>query len=161
MTAPRKTADQLLEEARGRLERLEPAAARDAVRAGARMLDIRSESQLTSDGMIPGALIIRRNVFEWRLDPCGAYRHPHAPGPHAWTIVICDEGYQSSLAAATLRDMGFARATDVIGGFRAWRAAGLPVIPCDEDCLVAVAEMESRITGTSPWPISRPSAVTG
>jgi rhodanese-related sulfurtransferase len=147
VTPRRKTADQLLDEARARLHRLEPAAAHDAILSGARMVDIRSESQLTRDGLIPGALIIRRNVFEWRLDPSGGYRHPQAPGPEDWTIVVCDEGYQSSLAAALLKDMGFAHATDLIGGFRAWRAADLPVIPCDEDCLAAVAEMESRITG--------------
>jgi rhodanese-related sulfurtransferase len=119
------------------------------------MIDIRSERQLAQDGMIPGALIIRRNVFEWRLDPSGPWRHPHAPGPEHWTIVVCDEGYQSSLAAATLHEMGFAYATDLIGGFRAWRAADLPVIPCDRDCLAAVAEMEARITGSAVHAIFR------
>jgi rhodanese-related sulfurtransferase len=119
------------------------------------MVDIRSEGQLTQDGMIPDALIIRRNVFEWRLDPSGAWRHPHAPGPEDWTIVVCDEGYQSSLAAATLKDMGFAYATDLIGGFRGWLAADLPVIPCDRDSLAAVAKIEARITGSAADAIIR------
>lgn len=87
---PRKTVDQLLDEARARLDRLEPAAAYEASLAGARMIDIRSERQLARDGMIPDALIIPRNVFEWRLDPSGAYRHPYAPGSEDWTIVVCD-----------------------------------------------------------------------
>jgi rhodanese-related sulfurtransferase len=144
---PAKTADQVLDEARSRLERLEPHAAYRAAREGARLLDIRSEGQMVRDGLVPDALIIPRNVFEWRLDPSGAFRHPFAPAPEEWTIVVCDEGYQSSLVAATLKDMGFPRATDLIGGFRAWRAADLPIIPCEEEHLAAVADMEARITG--------------
>lgn len=110
------------------------------------MIDVRSESQLAQGGMIHGALIIPRNVAEWRLDPAGSYRHPSAPQPSDWTIVVCEEGYQSSLLAATLRDLGFDRATDLIGGFRAWRAADLPVLAWDEAQSAAVAEMEARIT---------------
>lgn len=144
---PGKTADQLLDEARARLERLEPQAAYEAALAGVRLLDIRSEGQRLRDGLIPDALVIPRNVFEWRLDPSGAFRHPFAPGPEELMIVMCDEGYQSSLVAATLKDMGFAGATDLVGGFRAWRAAGLPIVPCDEDHLAEVAEMEAYITG--------------
>ncbi|HET9719489.1 MAG TPA: rhodanese-like domain-containing protein [Solirubrobacteraceae bacterium] len=141
------TVDQLLDVARARLDRLEPVAAYQAALSGARMVDIRSESQLTRDGMIPGALIIPRNVVEWRLDPRGAYRNPHAPAPSDWTIVVCDEGYQSSLVAATLKEMGFEFATDLVGGFRAWRAMDLPVAPCEEEHLAAVAEMEACIRG--------------
>lgn len=109
------------------------------------MIDIRSESQMARDGLVPNALIIPRNVLEWRLDPVGVYRHPFAPDTSEWTIVLCDEGYQSSLVAATLKDMGFAFATDVVGGFQGWLAADLPVMECDEDRLAAVAEMESHI----------------
>ena len=76
---------------------------------------------------MPGALVIARNVLEWRLDPGGDFRHPSAPGPDAHVILMCNEGYASSLAAATLQTMGFAGATDLDGGFQAWRAAGLPV----------------------------------
>jgi rhodanese-related sulfurtransferase len=144
---PRKSVDQLLDEARARLQRLAPPAAHRASLGGARLIDIRSETQMARDGMIPDALIIPRNVFEWRLDPSGAYRHPFAPEPEDWTILVCNEGYQSSLLAATLVDMGFERATDVIGGFQAWRMSDLPVVPFDEDRLAAVWEMEALITG--------------
>jgi rhodanese-related sulfurtransferase len=146
---PRKTADHLLEEARGRLRRVHPAAAHQAALTGARMIDIRSQDQMIRDGLIPEALVIPRNVLEWRLDPSGAYRHPFAPSPEEWTIVVCDEGYQSSLVAAALQDMGFRHATDLIGGFQAWRAAELPVIACEEEHLAAVADMEAYITGAT------------
>ena len=78
---------------------------------------------------MPGALVIARNVLEWRLDPDSGHRHPQAPQLTDQVILLCDEGYQSSLAAATLRQLGFALATDLDGGFQAWRAAGLPVRP--------------------------------
>jgi rhodanese-related sulfurtransferase len=81
------------------------------------------------DGTIAGALVIARNVLEWRLDPASGHRHPQAPGLADHVILLCDEGYQSSLAAATLQQLGFTRATDVDGGFQAWRQAGLPVTP--------------------------------
>ena len=139
--------DRLLGAARVRLDRLEPDAAQAAVLAGARMIDIRSETQLRRDGLIPGALIIPRNVAEWRLEPDGAYRHPDAPEPGDWTIVVCHEGYQSSLLASTLVDLGYSRATDLAGGFRAWSAAGLPVSPCTEADLAAIARVEAEITG--------------
>jgi rhodanese-related sulfurtransferase len=125
MTPP--TIDDLLAAARARLTRLEPADALDAQTAGAALIDIRSEREVLADGAIPGALRIERNVFEWRLDPASADRHPDAPSREDQVVVICDEGYQSSLAAATLQDLGFTRATDLDGGFQAWRAAGLPV----------------------------------
>lgn len=124
----RITIDELLDSARRGLGRLDPAAALEAMRSGARLIDIRSESQIAQDGTIAGALVIARNVFEWRLDPSSPYRHPDAPGVEDQVIVMCNEGYQSSLAAATLRQFGFARATDIEGGFQAWRAAGLPVV---------------------------------
>jgi rhodanese-related sulfurtransferase len=80
-------------------------------------------------GRSPGALVIGRNVLEWRLDPDSQHRHRQAPQLADHVILLCNEGYQSSLAAATLQQMGFARATDVDGGFQAWHQAGLPVQP--------------------------------
>jgi rhodanese-related sulfurtransferase len=123
----RTTIDELLGEARTRLERVEPRAASGAMAEGAALIDIRADSQIAHDGTVPGALVIPRNVLEWRLDPDCAHRHADAPAIGQRVIVMCNEGYQSSLAAATLQQLGFARATDLIGGFQAWRAAGLPV----------------------------------
>jgi len=104
-------------------------AASEAVRSGATLVDIRTDSQIARDGVVPGALVIGRNVLEWRLDPASDSRDPRAPGLEERVIVMCHEGYQSSLAAATLQQLGFALATDLDGGFQAWRAAGLPVDP--------------------------------
>jgi rhodanese-related sulfurtransferase len=124
---PRLTIDDLLAEARSGLARLGPEAAATALREGATVIDIRSDSQIARDGTIPGALVIARNVLEWRLDPASGHRHPEAPDPQDRVILVCDAGYASSLAAATLQQLGFTRATDLDGGFQAWRAAGLPV----------------------------------
>jgi rhodanese-related sulfurtransferase len=123
----RTTIDELLAAARRRLNRLDPAGALHAMRSGAALIDIRSDSQIARDGTIAGALVIPRNVLEWRLDPASQHRHPHAPQLGDQVILLCNEGYQSSLAAATLQQLGFARATDVEGGFQAWRAAALPI----------------------------------
>lgn len=128
---PRTSIDDLLAEARRGLTRLEPAAALEAVRSGATLIDIRSEAQITDDGVVPEALRIRRNVLEWRLDPDSAHRHPRSPGLEDRVIIMCDAGYASSLAAATLQQLGFAQATDLAGGFQGWRAAGLPVEAAD------------------------------
>jgi rhodanese-related sulfurtransferase len=126
--AARTTIHQLLETARARLTRLGPEQAHDAVRDGAVLVDIRTESQRERDGVIPGALSHARNVLEWRADPASDDSDPALAGDLRRTvIVVCDAGYQSSLAAATLQALGFARATDLAGGFQAWRAAGLPV----------------------------------
>jgi rhodanese-related sulfurtransferase len=126
----RMTVDELLSAARCRLQRLDPAAASDAVAAGAVLIDIRSDRQRQRDGVIPDARFVPRNVLEWRLDPASSHADPAFGGDiHGHVILLCDEGYQSSLAAATLQQLGFHRATDVDGGFRAWRAAGLPVVP--------------------------------
>ena len=125
----RMTIDELLAAARSGLDRLSPAQARQAMRSGAALTDIRADSQVARDGTIAGALVIARNVLEWRLDPASGHRHPQAPGLAEHVILLCDEGYQSSLAAATLQQLGFTRATDVDGGFQAWRQAGLPVTP--------------------------------
>jgi rhodanese-related sulfurtransferase len=124
----RLTIEELLEEARNGLKRLSPRDARKAMRSGATLIDIRSDSQIAADGEAQGALRIARNVLEWRLDPASGHVHPEAPGFDELVIVMCNEGYQSSLAAATLQRLGFTAATDLDGGFQAWRAEGLPVI---------------------------------
>ena len=128
----RTTIADLLTSARRELRRLTPAQALDAMRAGACLIDIRSETQITRDGDIPGAWVVARNVLEWRLDPDCSARDPRAPSLDEPVILLCHEGYQSSLAASTLQRLGFAGATDVIGGFTAWREAGLPVQGADQ-----------------------------
>ena len=117
--------DRLLIRARSRLARLQPQQAWDAVRNGAILVDIRPEFQRRADGEIPGAIVVERNHLEWRLHPASADRIPEAADVHR--IVICDEGYASSLAAATLKLIGLHRAADVVGGFQAWREARLPI----------------------------------
>jgi rhodanese-related sulfurtransferase len=123
----RRTIDDLLAEARERIQRVEPGEAAALVDEGALLVDIRSESQRERDGVIPGALYHPRNVLEWRMDPDSGHSDPAVGGVERRVIVVCDAGYQSSLAAASLRDIGFARAADLVGGFQAWRDAGLPV----------------------------------
>jgi rhodanese-related sulfurtransferase len=124
--ARRFTVDELLEEARRGLARVSPEQAHAACADDALLIDIRPESQRRRDGEVPGARVVARNVLEWRLDPASAHRDPALARRDRRVILICDEGYQSSLAAATLRRFGL-DATDVAGGFQAWRAAGLPV----------------------------------
>nr|WP_269204741.1 rhodanese-like domain-containing protein [Motilibacter deserti] len=97
----------------------------DELRSGAVLVDIRPAAQRAAEGEVPGALIVERNVLEWRFDPASTARLPVA-SYGLRVIVLCSEGYTSSLAAASLHDLGVTRATDVIGGFRAWAAAGLP-----------------------------------
>jgi rhodanese-related sulfurtransferase len=123
----RLSAEQLLGQARCRLERLSPERAHAAVPFGALLIDIRSEVQRERDGVIPGSRFIARNVLEWRCDPASPWRDQAVTDAGARIILICNEGYQSSLAAATLHQLGLIDATDVIGGFQAWKAAGLPV----------------------------------
>lgn len=127
MAEQRKTVEQLLREARTRLARLGPEEARRALEEGALLIDIRSDGQRERDGLIPGAKVVPRNELEWKLDPDSDYRDPELARPDAEVIVCCNAGYQSSLAAAALQDLGFERATDLDGGFQAWRDAGLPV----------------------------------
>src|ERR1700749_4431484 len=102
-------------------------------KTGAILVDIRPEGQRSSAGSIPGALVVERNVLEWRFDPASSARLPIATGHDLEVIVFCSEGYTSSLAASALRDLGLWRATDMIGGFQAWRAAGLPVLPSSDE----------------------------
>jgi rhodanese-related sulfurtransferase len=126
--AARLTINDLLSTARQRLDRVQPADALDAVRQGAVLVDIRSELQRQADGVIPGARFYPRNVVEWRIDPASGYGDPFLKGDLGKRLIVfCNEGYQSSLVAATLKDLGFTHATDLVGGFQAWRAAGLPV----------------------------------
>jgi rhodanese-related sulfurtransferase len=122
-----RTIEQILAAARERLERLEPRQAYDEVRNGALLVDIRPAAQRAAEGEVPDAQVIERNVLEWRLDPASDVRLPEASGYGLRVIILCSEGYTSSLAAAALHDLGLTRATDVIGGFHAWAAAGLPV----------------------------------
>ncbi|WP_199485058.1 rhodanese-like domain-containing protein [Actinomadura craniellae] len=124
----RRSIDEILAAARDRLARLEPAAAAAEVAAGALLVDIRPAAQRAAEGEVPGALVVERNVLEWRLDPASDARLPQATGYDLRVIVLCSEGYTSSLAAASLQDLGLAGATDVAGGFQAWEAAGLPTV---------------------------------
>ena len=121
------TVDALLAEARRGLDRLEPPDAASAIAAGAVLIDIRSELQRERDGVVPGSVFFPRNVLEWRCDPESPACDERVGDRGRLLIVMCDEGYQSSLAAANLRRLGFERATDLAGGFQAWRAAGLPI----------------------------------
>ncbi|WP_225631464.1 rhodanese-like domain-containing protein [Streptomyces solaniscabiei] len=120
--------DTVLERVRQGYTRIEPRAAHDAAEAGeALLVDIRYAALCDADGLIPGALVIERNELEWRLDPQGSHRVPEATGHDLRVVVVCNEGYASSLAAESLHRLGLHRATDLVGGFQAWRAAGLPV----------------------------------
>ena len=125
--AAAQSIDSLLAESRHGLRRLEPREAWDAQQHGALLVDTRPLEQRTRDGAIPGALVIDRNVLEWRLDPQSGSRLDCDEGHDQQIIVVCNEGFSSSLAAHTLRRLGLHRATDVIGGFQNWIAQGLPV----------------------------------
>lgn len=124
-----KTIDEILAVARARLDRLDPQAAHRAQRDGAVLVDIRPAAQRAASGQIRDAIVVERNVLEWRFDPTSGARLPIADRYDLPVIVYCQEGYTSSLAAAALHDLGLFRATDLIGGIAAWRAAGLPVVP--------------------------------
>jgi rhodanese-related sulfurtransferase len=123
-----KTADELLMEARASLpHRPSPAEAHAAQAAGAVLIDIRGDDQRRAGGLIPGAILLPRNALEWRCDPASRWRHPALAGRDQHLVLICQEGFQSSLAAATLQRLGLVNATDLDGGFAAWIAARLPV----------------------------------
>jgi rhodanese-related sulfurtransferase len=119
--------DEILAAARARLYRLTPAEALRAQASGAVLVDIRPQAQRRAEGGIPGALVVERNVLEWRFDPRSDARLPIAGRYDLPVVVICSQGYTSSLAAAALQDLGLWRATDLIGGVEAWLEAGLPV----------------------------------
>jgi len=116
----------MLASARGRIDRLTPSQAFAEFCAGATMIDIRPAASRAEHGEIPGSVVIERNHLEWRLDPASDARLPWADNYELRPIVICNEGYTSSLAAAALRDLGLHRAADVIGGYQDWQLAGLP-----------------------------------
>jgi rhodanese-related sulfurtransferase len=121
--------DELLAQARNGLQRLGPTAAFAALADGAVLVDIRPLEQRIIEGEVPGAILIARNVLEWRLDPRSEARIPALASPDMKIIVMCSAGYASSLAAASLQQLGLAQATDLDGGFQAWQAAGLPTRP--------------------------------
>jgi rhodanese-related sulfurtransferase len=125
----RRTLDELLEAARTRIERLEPVDALAAIEQDALLIDIRADVDRERDGIVPGSVHIPRTVLEWRLDPDSAWRNPHVGGLDQQIVLLCDHGCSSILAAAALVELGFARAGDVVGGFAAWREAGLPTAP--------------------------------
>lgn len=124
-----RSIEEILAGARARLCRLAPRDAFDAVSAGGVLIDIRPAHLRAEQGEIPGSVVIERNHLEWRLDPASDARLPWATGYDRQIIVFCVEGYTSSLAAAALHDLGLGRATDIVGGYRAWTAAGLPSAP--------------------------------
>ena len=121
--------DRLLERERRSLTRVEPDEVLQAVHGGALLIDTRPLEQRRRDGTIPGAIVVDRNVLEWRLDPTSPNRIPEVIGQDQRVILICHEGFSSSLAAASLQRLGLRNATDVIGGFTAWASRGLPVEP--------------------------------
>jgi rhodanese-related sulfurtransferase len=114
----------LLREARDGLDRVRPADLAAEAAAGALVVDIRPVGQRERDGELPGAVVIDRNVLEWRLDPTSPYRAPGMDDHGRRVVIVCNEGYGSSLAARTLRDLGLRRATDLEGGFQAWLRHG-------------------------------------
>ena len=119
--------DEILAAARRGVDRVEPAELAAAQAAGAHVIDIRSAATREPEGHLPGATVMERLVLEWRLDPSSAHRMAGGPEHDDLVIMVCNEGYYSSLAARDLRDLGFHRATDLVGGFRAYAQAGLPV----------------------------------
>lgn len=121
-----RTIDDVLNESRENLVRLTPQQTFEAVANGAVLVDIRPAAQRAASGEVPGALIVERNVLEWRFDPASDAKLPEAVDHDVFVIVLCEEGYTSSLAAFALQDLGIHKATDVDGGFIAWKAAGLP-----------------------------------
>jgi rhodanese-related sulfurtransferase/mannose-6-phosphate isomerase-like protein (cupin superfamily) len=140
--------EQMLSAARARLRRLSPEEAYEAqAKTGAILVDIRPEDQRAVEGSIPDALVVERNVLEWRFDPASSARLPVATDHDIQVIVFCSEGYTSSLAASSLQDLGLWRATDVVGGFHAWRAAGLTIAAPNK---VSWERSESEPTGNLP-----------
>jgi rhodanese-related sulfurtransferase len=129
MSAKRRTLDELLDAARAQIVRLEPADAHAATEQGALLIDIRGQVDRERDGIVPGSLHIPRTVLEWRLDPESSWRNPHVGGLDQQIVLMCDHGCSSIFAAATLVELGFACAGDVVGGFAAWQEAGLPTAP--------------------------------
>jgi rhodanese-related sulfurtransferase len=131
-TAGVHSIDEILAEARTRLDRVGPDEAQAAMSHGAVLVDIRTQAQRAEQGRVPGAIHVERNVLEWRFDPQSPARLPQATGYDVQVILFCVDGYASSLAAVDLQKLGLASATDLDGGFHAWEEAGLPVVYGDE-----------------------------
>ena len=125
--AERRTVGDLLEAARQRLDRLSPEQARAELADGAVLIDTRCQELRLAEGVVPDSIHIPLSVLYWRLDPTSGHEDPRVADPSRRVILMCAHGFSSSLAAATLRDLGFERATDIDGGFEAWATAGLPV----------------------------------
>ncbi len=142
-SGPRLTLEELLESARSRIERLSAYEAFAAAADGALIVDIRSDADREHAGVVPESVHIPRTVLEWRLAPESRWRNPHVGGLDRQIVVICDHGFSSSLAAATLVDLGLGRVGDVVGGFEAWQASGLPIAkPARRRVPPALAGME-------------------
>ena len=132
-TPNRRSLDELLDEARERIApRLDPDEASRALASGAVLVDLRSSDERLRHGVVPGSLHIPRLVLEWRVDPDSGYSNPHVTGLDCHLVLFCAEGFASSFAAADIRELGCVKATDMIGGFEAWKAADLPVRPADD-----------------------------
>ena len=132
-----RSIDEILAAARARLTRVTPQEAFAEFCTGAALIDIRPASQRAIEGEIPGSVVVERSHLEWRFDPACDARLPWVTGYQLRPIVICSEGYTSSLAAVSLHDLGLTRATDVIGGYAAWAAAGLPTARPEEYAAIA------------------------
>jgi rhodanese-related sulfurtransferase len=146
-----RSIDEILAAARARLARVSVAEAYAAFRDGATLIDIRPAAHRAADGEIPGSVVVERNHLEWRFDPASDARLPWVTGYDHRLIVFCSDGYTSSLAAASLLDLGLARATDVVGGYRAWAAAGLPTARAADQAVVLAPGAASAVG----WPRAR------
>ena len=122
----RTTIDEMLARARKRIARLSPREVESARESGAVIVDTRDSVDRAAEGVIPGSVLVTRNTLEWRADPSSELPDPRLADLDRQLIVVCNDGYSSSLAAASLQDLGFSRATDLAGGYRAWKRAGLP-----------------------------------
>jgi rhodanese-related sulfurtransferase len=127
VSADRIPVHDMLAEARSHLDRMEPRRAYEAVRAGALLVDIRESTVRSRDGFVPGSIHHTLDVLEWRMDPDSSTHDPRVGGFDRQVILMCRQGFSSSLAARRLQLLGFEHATDVVGGFEAWEAAGLPI----------------------------------
>jgi rhodanese-related sulfurtransferase len=124
-----RSIDEVLADARARLVRVDPDAAARIAEDGGLLVDLRPLEERRREGEMPSAIAIGRNVLEWRLDPASLHRIDEVTGYDQPIVLVCTEGYASSLAAAALQDLGLTRATDLEGGFRAWAASGRPIVP--------------------------------
>ena len=146
----RRTLAELLADASARIERYTPTDACAAAADGTLIVDIRSETNRRREGIIPGSLHVPRTVLEWRADPESPLRNPYLDGLDEPIILLCDHGCSTILAAATLNELGYSRAGDVIGGYEAWRAAGLPTCSAPKRRLGEIAGMGAPERTTSP-----------